>query len=163
MDDADWLKSGTALKGTRVLVVDDEADSRQVVALVLERCGSTVFAAASASEALETLQQELPDILVADIEMPIEDGYALIRRIRTLPPEQGGRIGAIALTAHAGAHDLPRLLSAGFQRYVPKPLQPRELVTAIEELLHLTSERVEESAAASRSAKPYGRRETVKL
>ena len=163
MEDADWLKSGAALKGTRVLVVDDEADSRQVVTLILERCGARVLVAASAAEALETLQQELPDILVADIEMPIEDGYTLIRRIRLLPPEQGGRIGAIALTAHAGAHDLPRLLSAGFQRYVPKPLQPRELVTAIEELLQLHAERVEESAASLRSAKPYGRRETVNL
>jgi PAS domain S-box-containing protein len=151
MENADWLRSGTALKNTRVLVVDDEADSRQIVTLILERCGSRVFVAASAGEALETLKHELPDILVADIEMPVEDGYTLIRRIRMLPPGRGGRIGAVALTAHAGTSDLPKLLNAGFQRYVPKPLQPRELVTAIEELLRLNPTRMEEAVTSIRS------------
>ena len=145
MKDEDWFRSGIALKGTRVLVVDDEADAREVVTLILERCGARVFVAASAREAFETLQQELPAILVADIEMPDEDGYSLIGRIRMLPPERGGRIGAIALTAHAGAHDLVKLMSAGFQRHVPKPLQPRELVTAIEQLLKLNADKVEEA------------------
>ena len=119
-------------------MVDDEADAREVVTLILERCGAKVFVAASAREAFETLQREMPDILVADIEMPGEDGYSLIGRIRMLPPERGGRIGAVALTAHAGAHDLVKLMNAGFQRHVPKPLQPRELVNAIEQLLKLS-------------------------
>jgi signal transduction histidine kinase/ActR/RegA family two-component response regulator len=130
-EDADWFRLGTVLKSTKVLVVDDEADAREVVTLVLERCGAKVFVASSASEAFELLQQELPEVLVADIEMPGEDGYSLVRRIRRLPSGRGGRITALALTAHAGAHDLPRLLNAGFDRHVPKPLQPRELITAI--------------------------------
>jgi signal transduction histidine kinase len=128
---ADWVKSGRALNGIRVLVVDDEADAREVVALILERCGAKVFVAGWASEAFEILQQELPDVLVADIEMPGEDGYSLVRRIRLLPGDRGGRITAIALTAHAGAHDLAKVMSAGFQRHVPKPLQPGDLITAI--------------------------------
>lgn len=142
-DDADWLRSGTPLKNARVLVVDDEADSREVVSHILERCGARVFVAASANEAFEILRQELPDVLVADIEMPGEDGYSLVRRIRMLPPQQGGRTGSIALTAHAGAHDLTRLISAGFHRHVPKPLEPRELVMAITALLKLNPEKAE--------------------
>ena len=143
MDDADLLRSGAALKDARVLVVDDEPDAREVVSLILERCGATVFVASSAGEAYEILLRELPDALVADIEMPGEDGYSLIRRIRTLPPGQGGRIGSIALTAHAGAQDLARLTSAGFHRHVPKPLQPRELIMAITALLKLNPEKAE--------------------
>jgi signal transduction histidine kinase/DNA-binding NarL/FixJ family response regulator len=146
MEEEDWFRSGVALKGTRVLVVDDEGDAREVVTLILERCGARVFVAVSAREAFETLQREMPDILVADIEMPGEDGYSLIGRIRMLPPERGGRIGAVALTAHAGAHDLVKLMNAGFQRHVPKPLQPRELVNAIEQLLKLKTEKPEETA-----------------
>jgi CheY-like chemotaxis protein len=140
-EDEDWRRAGTALRGTQVLVVDDEADAREVVTLILERCGAKVFAASSASEAFELLQQELPEALVADIEMPGEDGYSLVRRIRMLPPEGGGRITAIALTAHAGAHDLAKVISAGFDRHVPKPLQPRELITAIATLTKSKSEK----------------------
>src|SRR5208282_37449 len=106
-------------------------DAREVVALILERCGASVVAATSAKEAFGILQQELPDVLVADIEMPEEDGYSLVRRIRVLPPERGGRTPAIALTAYAGAQDRVKLLIAGFHRHVPKPLQPLDLVSAV--------------------------------
>jgi signal transduction histidine kinase len=140
-ENEDWLRAGTALRGTPVLVVDDEADAREVVALILERCGAKVLVAGSASEAFELLQQELPEVLVADIEMPGEDGYSLVRKIRRLPSGRGGRITAIALTAHAGAHDLPKLMCAGFDRHVPKPLQPRELITAIATLAKSSSEK----------------------
>jgi PAS domain S-box-containing protein len=143
MDDADWLNSGAALKNARVLVVDDEVDARDVVTLILQRCGATVFAAASAAEAFEILQCEQPDVLVADIEMPVEDGYSLIRRVKMLPAGSGDQIGCIALTAHAGAHDHSRLMSAGFHRHVPKPLQPRELIVAITDLLRSKPEKVE--------------------
>jgi CheY-like chemotaxis protein len=135
-----------SLRGTRVLVVDDEADAREVVTLILEQRGAKAFVASSASEAFEILPQELPDVLVADIEMPGEDGYSLVRRIRTLPSERGGRIPAIALTAHAGAHDFAKVMSAGFQRHVPKPLQPLELINAIETLTKSNAERLEETA-----------------
>lgn len=130
-DGVDWLRGGKALQNTRILVVDDEADAREVVTLILERCGAKVYTAVGAGDAFEIVQRESPDVLVADIEMPGEDGYGLIRRIRLLPPGAGGTIAAIALTAHAAAHDFSKLMNAGFHRHVPKPLQPAELITAI--------------------------------
>lgn len=144
-DDEDWLRAGTSVRGTRILVVDDEADAREVVTVILKRCDAKVWVADSAREAFEILQRELPQVLVADIEMPGEDGYSLVRRIRKLPAKSGGRIHAIALTAHAGAHDLPKLMNAGFDRHVPKPLQPHELITAIAALARLNSEKVEQT------------------
>ncbi len=129
--DTNWLQSAPSLRDIRVLVVDDEADAREVAALVMERCGAQVRIAASAMEALEMLTEELPDVMAADIEMPVEDGYGLIRRIRALPPERGGRIPVIALTARASAQDRSKLLYAGFSRHVPKPLIPLELVTTV--------------------------------
>jgi PAS domain S-box-containing protein len=144
-EDVDWVMAGAALRCLRVLVVDDEADAREVVTMILERCGAKVFVATGAGDAFEILQQELPDVLVADIEMPGEDGYSLVRRIRLLPSDRGGCTAAIALTAHAAAHDLPRLVSAGFHRHVPKPLQPGDLVSAIAALVKPNPEKVEES------------------
>jgi signal transduction histidine kinase/two-component SAPR family response regulator len=123
--------SKSLLEGVRVLVVEDEADSREVVALILERSGAEVMVAATASEALRILERELPDVLVADIEMPGEDGYSLVQRVRALPSERGGQTPAVALTAHAGAVDRAKLLGAGFDRHVPKPVQPTELVTVV--------------------------------
>ncbi|MGA2986185.1 MAG: response regulator [Terriglobia bacterium] len=149
----DWLRAGASLKGTRVLVVDDEADAREVVSLVLERCGAKVYVAGSAGEAFELLRRELPEVLVADIEMPGEDGYSLVHRVRMLPAERGGGITAIALTAHAGAHDLAKVLSAGFQGHVPKPLQPYELITAIATLTKSNAENVKETAPQNVTAR----------
>ena len=148
-EDGDGLTAETVLQSTRILVVDDEADAREVVTLILERSGATVFKASSANEAMAMIQELSPDVLVADIEMPREDGYGLVRRIRSLPDEKGGRIAAIALTAHAAAHDLPKLLSAGFQCHVPKPLQPRELISAI---MALTASRSQEHKSLSSSS-----------
>jgi CheY-like chemotaxis protein len=127
------VKPGTesTLKGTRVLVVDDEADSREVASMILARCGAEVHVAASASEAFELFARQMPDVLVADIEMPGEDGYSLLRRIRVLPLREGGHTPAVALTAYAGAQDRARLLDAGFHRHVPKPIQPSELISAV--------------------------------
>jgi PAS domain S-box-containing protein len=126
-----WTPDGSSLQDLRILVVDDEADAREVAGMILERCGAEILTCSNASGALEVLQRERPDVLVADIEMPGEDGYSLIRRVRLLRPSAGGNIAAIALTAHAAAHDLPKLMSAGFNRHVPKPFQPGELVRAI--------------------------------
>ena len=131
------LRSASSLTGIRILVVEDEADSREVVALLLERCGAGVMVASSAREALSILERELPDVLVADIEMPEEDGYSLIQKIRTLPPERGGQTPAIALTAHVGVSDRVKLLDAGFQRHVPKPVHPAELVSIVAGLAKL--------------------------
>ncbi len=129
--ETNWLQSAPSLRDIRVLVVDDEADAREVAALVMERCGAKVRIAASAMVAMEMLAEELPDVITADIEMPVEDGYSLIRRIRALPAERGGRTPVIALTARASTQDRSRLLRAGFSRHVPKPLFPLELVIAV--------------------------------
>jgi signal transduction histidine kinase/ActR/RegA family two-component response regulator len=131
---ATQLKSTSSLEGVRVLVVEDEPDSREVVAMVLEQAGAEARVAASASEALSILERELPDILVADIEMPGEDGYSLVQKIRALPRESGGDTPAVALTAHAGALDRVKLLDAGFNYHVPKPVQPSDLLAVVARL-----------------------------
>jgi PAS domain S-box-containing protein len=129
-----WLADAPSLHGVKVLVVDDEPDAREIVATVLERCGADVLAARSAAEALPILLRDRPHVLVCDIEMPDEDGYAFIRRVRALARDKGGTIPAAALTAYAGTADRMRALRAGFQMHVPKPVQPAELATVIASL-----------------------------
>jgi CheY-like chemotaxis protein len=126
-----WLDAAPSLDGVRILVVDDEMDTRDLLKEVLERCGAKVITAASAREGLSTLRREHPDVLVADIEMPGESGYALIRQLRAFAPEDGGLTPAAALTAHAGAQDRMRALNAGFEIHVPKPVQPAELAAVV--------------------------------
>ncbi|ODG97472.1 hybrid sensor histidine kinase/response regulator [Nostoc sp. KVJ20] len=125
------------LNGIRVLVVDDDADSRDFVAFVLEQDGAFVIAVSSAYEALQTLAEVKLDVLVSDISMPDMDGYMLIHQVRNLIPEQGGQIPAIALTAFARNDDQQEALKAGFQIHLPKPLNPEELVAAIAQLLEI--------------------------
>ena len=122
------------LENLRVLVVDDEVDAREMLTAMLEHSGAQVKAVASVSEALESFELSTPDVLVSDIGMPVEDGYALIRQIRERPPERGGRIPAVALTAYTRAEDRTRVLLAGFQLHVPKPVEPSELVAVIANL-----------------------------
>lgn len=122
------------LNGLRVLVVDDEPDARQLLTTVLSPYGAQVMTAASAAEALAAVPQFHPDVLVSDIGMPKEDGYVLIRQLRGLPPEQGGRIPAVALTAYARSEDRTQALLAGFQLHIPKPVNPAELVAVIANL-----------------------------
>ncbi len=122
------------LKGLRVLVVDDEPDARQLIATILGQYGAQVMTVASAFEALLAIPQFHPDILVSDIGMPQEDGYALIRQLRTLSQEQGGRIPAVALTAYARAEDRTQALLAGFQLHLPKPVNPTELAAVVANL-----------------------------
>jgi len=123
-----------ALKGVRVLLVDDEADSREFLVAALEECEAKVFDVASASEALEAVSQFKPDVLVSDIGMPLEDGYSLIRKVRQLSAEQGGEIPAIALTAYARAEDRMKAIASGFQMHISKPVEPAELVTVVASL-----------------------------
>jgi two-component system CheB/CheR fusion protein len=118
-----------ALKGVRLLVVEDEADSREMLAMVFTRSGATVTAAASAGEAMEAMRRATPDLLVCDIGLPGEDGYELIRRVRTLEAEKGGRMPALALTAYAGPAHRQQALAAGFDKQVSKPVVPAELVS----------------------------------
>lgn len=119
------------LSGIRVLVVDDDTDSRDFIAFVLEQDGAFVIAVSSAYEALQTLALVKPDVLVSDISMPEMDGYMLIHQVRTLTPEQGGQIPAIALTAFARNDDQQEALKAGFQMHLSKPVNPEELIAAI--------------------------------
>lgn len=122
------------LVGLRILVVDDEQDARDLLTEVLESCGSIVTRADSATKALGVIERELPDILISDIGMPGDDGYAFIRKVRELPPELGGRIPAAALTAYARAEDRRRALNAGYMMHIPKPVEPAELVAVIANL-----------------------------
>ena len=123
------------LSGIRVLAVDDDADARDLVVFLLEDCGACVTAVSNADDALAVLIQSVPDVLLSDIGMPDTDGYMLLRQVRALPPEQGGLVPAIALTAYAGEIDYRQALAAGFQRHLSKPLDPDKLVQAMLDLL----------------------------
>jgi len=125
------------LYGFKILVVDDDLDTRELIEWVLKRVGAEVTAVGSAREALEVLEREKPQVLVSDIAMPEEDGYALLKKIRALPPERGGRIPAVALTAHSLVQDRLHSLRAGFQSHVPKPVVPEELVEVVASIIHL--------------------------
>jgi PAS domain S-box-containing protein len=128
--------SGTErLNGLRVLVVEDDADTRDMMTVVLESHGASVKAVASANEGFRVLQGWQPDLLLSDIGMPDEDGYALMERIRALDLEKGGKVLAIALTGYAGDEAGSRALLAGYQKYVVKPVEPEQIVEAIEDLL----------------------------
>lgn len=126
--------SPSFLSGIKVLVVEDDAGTREFVAFVLEQYKADVTAVSSAEEALQALARSKPHILVIDIGMPEVDGYTLMRQIRAMTPEQGGTIGAIALTAYVGEHDQQLALAAGFQMHIPKPVEPNELVAAVARL-----------------------------
>lgn len=124
------------LTGVRVLTVDDDPDARELLSVLLTQFGAVVLAVASAVEVLANLEAFQPHVLVSDIGMPDVDGYSLIQQLRTLPPEQGGRIPAIALTAYAREGDYQRAITSGYQQHVTKPLDPEELVQAIVEVVH---------------------------
>ena len=119
------------LEGMRILVVDDEEDSRDLVSAILKRCGGKVKSCKSAAEALKTFRAWKPDILVSDIGMPVEDGYSLIQKLRKQRLKLAREIPAIALTAYATDDDRARALSAGFQVHIAKPIEPETLVKSI--------------------------------
>ena len=133
---APWPASvSPRLDGVRVLLVEDEADSRDLLTVVLREAGALVTAVGSASEAVEALGRTVPDVLVSDIAMPEEDGFALIARVRALSPEGGGSVPAVALTAYAGSETRARTMAVGFGAHVGKPVRPEDLITAIAGLL----------------------------
>ena len=117
----------TDLTGLKLLVVDDEPDARELVKRVLSDCGAEVMATGSAEEALRYIESQRPDVLVSDIGMPETDGYELLRRVRALGAERGGKLPAIALTAFARSEDRTRALRAGFLAHIAKPVEPSEL------------------------------------
>ena len=119
------------LGGLRVLVVDDEAETLDLLQVILESCEAHVSTASSAAAALEAIRAEAFDVLISDIGMPEEDGYVLIAKVRELEKERGGKIPAAALMAYAGEEDRIRALRSGFQIHVPKPICPNELVAVV--------------------------------
>jgi PAS domain S-box-containing protein len=124
------------LRGIRILVVDDEADARDLLRTLLEKFGVEVMTAASARDALDVLSSPWkPDVLVSDIGMPEDDGYTLIKKVRALSPEQGGTTPAIAVTGYVRIEERTRALSEGYQMFVPKPVEVGELATLIASLI----------------------------
>jgi CheY-like chemotaxis protein len=123
-----------ALAGVRVLVVDDERDAREIISVILGEAGAEMATASSTREALDLVERWKPDVLISDIGMPGESGYDLIRKVRALPAGKGGQTPAIALTAYARVEDRLKILSAGFQMHVPKPIEPIELATVVASL-----------------------------
>ncbi len=119
------------LQGLRILVVDDQADFRDVVTEILLQAKAEVLTVASSAEALEALELWDPDVMLADIEMPGEDGYSLLRKVRALDPKHGGLIPAVALTAYGRPEDRARALEASYQVYLSKPVDPHELKVVI--------------------------------
>ncbi len=129
--------ASTPLTGLKVLVVDDEADTRNFLAFMFEEYGAIATAVSSVDAALTVLQQSLPDVLISDIGMSEQDGYTLIRKLRSLEPEKGGCIPAIALTAYSREEDRRKILSSGFQQHLSKPVDPTKLIAAVANVLQL--------------------------
>jgi PAS domain S-box-containing protein len=123
------------LEGFKILAVDDSTDTRELLTAVLERCGAIVTTASSVREALDIFAKWKPHLLVCDIGMPEQDGYSFIKAIRQLPREQGGDVPAIALTGYVRVQDRTRALQAGYQMFVPKPIEASELCTIIANLI----------------------------
>ena len=122
------------LAGLRIVIADDQDDSRDLIEFLLTQQGAVVTATASAAEAFAAVTNRPPDVLLSDIEMPDETGYSLIKRIRALGPAEGGTVPAVAMTAHGSREDRDRAMAAGFQRHLPKPFQPADLFALIGEL-----------------------------
>ncbi len=136
-----------SLEGLRILLVDDEDDAREAMAVLLRQAGADVIAVPSAPQALEALEKQKLDVLLSDIAMPGEDGYALIAKVRSLPAAKGGQIAAAALTAYATAEDRARVLRAGYQGHFAKPVEPARLVSAVAALVERASARTPGSGA----------------
>lgn len=120
-----------------VLVVEDELDTLEFLAVLLKVYGAKVEAVNSAKEALSVVSRVQPDVLISDICMPDMDGYELIRQLRELPANCGGQVPAIALTAYAGETDQAQVLSAGFNLYLAKPVEPNQIIDAIAHLIQV--------------------------
>ena len=131
----DGASAETTLSGVRILIVDDEEDAREAMVVLLSQAGASVECAGSAAEALSLLRVRPPDLLLSDIAMPGEDGYSLIRQVRSLGPDRGGRIPAAALTAYATLDDRRKALLAGYDEHIPKPVDPQRLIATVASLV----------------------------
>ena len=119
------------LTSVRVLVVDDDEDSREMIRAALELQGASATCVADAHQALAEFKKRRPDVVVSDIGMPGADGHAFLREVRALPRRRGGHVPAVALTAYAKGDDATRVLTAGYQVHVPKPVEPAELANVV--------------------------------
>ncbi|WP_196527728.1 PAS domain S-box protein [Nostoc commune] len=128
------------LNGVKVLLVDDERDTRELIAFILEQSGAVVMQTTSAVEALKIMPEFQPNLLLSDIGMPEVDGYMLMRQIRAMSPQMGGTIPAIAITAYAGEADYQQAIAAGFGQHITKPVEPAKLVRAIANLIYSCSD-----------------------
>jgi CheY-like chemotaxis protein/two-component sensor histidine kinase len=134
-DSMEHSEAAANLDGLRILAVDDDTDALTMIRDILEASGATVLAAASAEAALQILDTERPDVLVADLGMPRVDGFELISRIRRRPLGSAAQLPAVALTAYARSEDKARALRAGYQTHMPKPINPAELVACVRALI----------------------------
>jgi CheY-like chemotaxis protein len=124
-----------SLAFVRVLIVDDDADGRDLLKLAFEQEGAEARAVESSRKALEAIEAWRPQALISDIALPGEDGYDLIRHVRALGPARGGSIRAVALSGYASPEDRNRVLTAGFQMLVPKPVEPKRMIQIIRDLV----------------------------
>ena len=129
------MLDGPSLAGARIVVVDDDPTTVELVTEVLIQVGADVIECRTTDEALDAIARRRPDVLVSDIEMPGQDGYSLIRKLRALSPERGGKIPAVALTAFGRPEDRIRSLRAGFNIHVTKPVDPAELIAIIASMI----------------------------
>jgi PAS domain S-box-containing protein len=127
-------ENGHRLDGVRVLLVEDNPDTLDMLRFIFDESGAEVITATTVDEALDALERFKPDALVSDLAMPERDGYDLIREIRLREPERGGKIPAVAVTAYARAEDRVRVLAAGFQMHIAKPIDPDELIAVVASL-----------------------------
>lgn len=132
------FESAPILAGIKVVIIDDEEDSRVLLKEILAQSGAEVTLCSSVLAVIETIQSVHPHIMISDIGMPDEDGYSLIAKVRALPLENGGQTPAIALTGYARVEDRIKVLSSGFQMFIPKPLEPTELVAAVGSLARMS-------------------------
>jgi CheY-like chemotaxis protein len=146
--DDDARRAPGALQGIRTLVVDDEPDARDLLATVLTLAGSEVETAGSVSDAFLVLRRFRPHVLVSDIGMPDENGYALLRRLRQLAPADGGEVPAVALTAYTRTEDRREALAAGFTTHLGKPVSPDDLVRTVAGLATAHARRGRETASS---------------
>ena len=128
------VETGRNLEGLLVLVVEDDRDTREVIGILLEQAGASVTTMDSSAKALAALERMRPHILIIDIGLPDEDGYALIRKARALLNERGEKIPAVALTAYSREEDQKRAMSAGFEIHITKPPEPTELIDVVARL-----------------------------
>jgi PAS domain S-box-containing protein len=153
LDTATPFHSPPELNGLRVLAIDDEPDTLEMIRAVLSHCGAQVRTCISVAAAQEALESWWPDVLLSDMAMPGEDGYALIKKVRALERERGGRTPAMALTAYVRVEDRTRVLAAGYDIFVPKPVEPDELIATLANLVRgsgksLESNRITASGTA---------------